>query len=139
MQLNICHDKWNTNCSIDLLLYIYIEIYIVQKYILELYWFQNPVEDSIMRKLTERLSPVHLEVINESHMHNVPKGKNLIKISIRLIIPADTQMVRWIFTSQITKLGWLESSHPSVHTCTQAVCKQMNFKHVSVNCKPVQL
>lgn len=71
-----------------------LEIYIVQKYILELYWFQNPVEDSIMRKLTERLSPVHLEVINESHMHNVPKGKNLIKISIRLIIPADTQMVR---------------------------------------------
>ncbi|XP_069123404.1 bolA-like protein DDB_G0274169 isoform X2 [Argopecten irradians] len=34
----------------------------------------KPVENSIMKKLSERLAPQHLEVINESYMHNVPKG-----------------------------------------------------------------
>nr|CAI5853181.1 unnamed protein product [Callosobruchus analis] len=34
----------------------------------------NPVEQSIRRKLTEQLGVFHLEVINESFMHNVPKG-----------------------------------------------------------------
>jgi stress-induced morphogen len=31
-------------------------------------------QQTIERKLGEELSPVHLEVINESGMHNVPKG-----------------------------------------------------------------
>lgn len=33
-----------------------------------------PIEKAITQALTENLSPVHLEVINESYMHNVPKG-----------------------------------------------------------------
>lgn len=32
------------------------------------------VEDDITDKLTQTLAPQHLEVINESHMHNVPPG-----------------------------------------------------------------
>ena len=32
------------------------------------------VEDDITEKLTNSLHPEHLEVINESHMHNVPPG-----------------------------------------------------------------
>ncbi|MBX3212618.1 MAG: BolA family transcriptional regulator [Labilithrix sp.] len=32
------------------------------------------VQDRIETKLRETLAPAHLEVINESHMHNVPKG-----------------------------------------------------------------
>lgn len=32
------------------------------------------VQQSIERKLTESLTPDHLEVINESHMHSVPPG-----------------------------------------------------------------
>jgi len=32
------------------------------------------VEDDITKKLQDLLSPQHLEVINESHMHNVPPG-----------------------------------------------------------------
>ncbi|XP_076074033.1 DNA-binding transcriptional regulator BolA-like isoform X2 [Mytilus galloprovincialis] len=35
---------------------------------------QKPVESSITKKLTEGLKPQYLEVINESFMHNVPKG-----------------------------------------------------------------
>lgn len=33
-----------------------------------------PIEKAITQALTENLSPLHLEVINESYMHNVPKG-----------------------------------------------------------------
>jgi BolA family transcriptional regulator, general stress-responsive regulator len=32
------------------------------------------VEDDITAKLEDTLKPQHLEVINESHMHNVPPG-----------------------------------------------------------------
>ena len=32
------------------------------------------VQATIERKLVENLSPAHLEVINESHMHSVPPG-----------------------------------------------------------------
>lgn len=32
------------------------------------------LEQRIVTKLEETLDPSHLEVINESHMHNVPKG-----------------------------------------------------------------
>ena len=32
------------------------------------------VEDDITTKLENTLKPQHLEVINESHMHNVPPG-----------------------------------------------------------------
>ena len=34
----------------------------------------GPVAAAIQSKLTECLAPVHVEVINESYMHNVPKG-----------------------------------------------------------------
>lgn len=32
------------------------------------------IEDEIIEKLQQALNPVHLEVTNESHMHNVPPG-----------------------------------------------------------------
>ena len=31
-------------------------------------------QSAIEQKLTDGLSPLHLEVLNESHMHNVPDG-----------------------------------------------------------------
>jgi BolA family transcriptional regulator, general stress-responsive regulator len=31
-------------------------------------------QTELTSRLTESLAPVHLEVVNESHMHNVPKG-----------------------------------------------------------------
>jgi hypothetical protein len=33
-----------------------------------------PVTSSIRQKLTDSLKPIHLDVLNESHMHNVPKN-----------------------------------------------------------------
>ncbi|XP_061175323.1 DNA-binding transcriptional regulator BolA-like [Saccostrea echinata] len=35
---------------------------------------QKPVEESISKKLASKFQPQHLEVINESSKHNVPKG-----------------------------------------------------------------
>ncbi|KAM4612452.1 bolA-like protein 1 isoform 1-T2 [Discoglossus pictus] len=35
---------------------------------------EKPVESSIRSKLTKSLEPTHLEVLNESYMHAVPKG-----------------------------------------------------------------
>lgn len=32
------------------------------------------MQETIIRKLEQALSPEHLEVVNESHMHNVPEG-----------------------------------------------------------------
>ena len=32
------------------------------------------IQESIEQKITQSLAPAHLEVINESHMHNVPPG-----------------------------------------------------------------
>lgn len=34
----------------------------------------KPVENRILSKLLVEFQPVHLEVINESHMHSVPPG-----------------------------------------------------------------
>lgn len=34
----------------------------------------KPVEAKIHAKLTEAFTPVHLEVVNESHKHSVPPG-----------------------------------------------------------------
>jgi len=32
------------------------------------------IEENITWKLTDRFKPVHLAVVNESYMHNVPRG-----------------------------------------------------------------
>ena len=34
----------------------------------------NSMESLIRRKLTDYFNPKHLEIVNESYMHNVPKG-----------------------------------------------------------------
>ncbi len=34
----------------------------------------KPIENRILSKLTTAFEPVHLDVINESHMHSVPPG-----------------------------------------------------------------
>ena len=33
-----------------------------------------PMQSQLEKKLSESLHPMHLEVVNESHMHNVPEG-----------------------------------------------------------------
>lgn len=33
----------------------------------------GPIENAIVEALTTNLNPIHIEVVNESYMHNVPK------------------------------------------------------------------
>lgn len=44
------------------------------------------VAAAIERKITDALAPTHLEVLNESHMHNVPPGS---ESHFKLVIVAD--------------------------------------------------
>jgi len=34
----------------------------------------RPMEQTIQKKLTDAVNPVHLDIFNESYMHNVPPG-----------------------------------------------------------------
>jgi BolA family transcriptional regulator, general stress-responsive regulator len=43
-------------------------------------------QDTITRKIAASLTPAHLEVINESHMHNVPPGS---ESHFKLVVVAD--------------------------------------------------
>ena len=44
------------------------------------------IQESIERKITQSLTPAHLEVINESQMHNVPPGA---ESHFKVIVVAD--------------------------------------------------
>lgn len=44
------------------------------------------VQETIIEKLQQVLSPAHLEVINESHMHSVPRNS---EAHFKLVIVAD--------------------------------------------------
>jgi len=37
----------------------------------------TPVEDRLRKKLAQALTPVHMELVNESHMHNVAPGSEM--------------------------------------------------------------
>ena len=45
------------------------------------------VHEIIEQKISEALSPTHLQVINESHMHNVPPGS---ESHFKLVVVTDT-------------------------------------------------
>ena len=42
--------------------------------ILNLFIFTGVVYNSLKNRLTKAFKPIHLQIINESYMHNVPKG-----------------------------------------------------------------
>jgi BolA protein len=44
------------------------------------------IQQMIKRKITDAIAPTHLEVINESHMHNVPSGS---ESHFKLVIVTD--------------------------------------------------
>nr|XP_022315160.1 uncharacterized protein LOC111119363 [Crassostrea virginica] len=48
---------------------------------------QKPIEESISKKLSSKFQPQHLEVINESSKHNVPKGS---ETHFKVVIISDT-------------------------------------------------
>lgn len=47
----------------------------------------NPIELSIRKKLVDSLNPSYIEILNESYMHNVPKGS---ETHFKVIVVSDT-------------------------------------------------
>ena len=45
------------------------------------------IETQITEKISDAIQPIHLEVINESHMHNVPEGS---ESHFKLLVVAET-------------------------------------------------
>ena len=51
-----------------------LEKVVIYKTVSKMSTTPGPVSSSIQSKISQHLSPVHIEIINESYMHNVPKG-----------------------------------------------------------------
>lgn len=47
---------------------------------------QGPIESIIQNCLTKSLLPSHLEILNESYMHNVPKGDYDLSLILNYLI-----------------------------------------------------
>ncbi|XP_065189334.1 DNA-binding transcriptional regulator BolA-like [Sycon ciliatum] len=57
-----------------------------QKFVRTMSQLAKPVEQSITSKLSSQFSPQHLQVINESYMHNVPRGA---ETHFRVVVVSD--------------------------------------------------
>lgn len=96
------------------------------------------VESKIRSKLLSQLDAKHLDVINESYMHNVPKGSEthfkvvvvspkfeglpLIKVS-RLSVPMPQESRTFIFFTFNTSLDFINSSlNKAALSCMQVSC-----------------
>ncbi len=49
---------------------------------------EGPVAECMERKLTESFGPSHLEILNESYMHSVPKGSETHFKVLAFSVPA---------------------------------------------------
>jgi hypothetical protein len=49
---------------------------------------EGPVAECMERKLTESFGPSHLEILNESYMHSVPKGSETHFKVLAFYVPA---------------------------------------------------
>lgn len=86
----------------------------------------TPVQDRITRKLNDALCPEHLEVINESNMHNVPEGS---ESHFKVVIVSDDfkgkmliarhRLVNQILQEELNKEGHDGGIHAlALHTMT---------------------
>ncbi|CAG5121485.1 unnamed protein product [Candidula unifasciata] len=74
---------------------------------------EKPVETAIHKKLSEALKPEHLEVINESYMHNVPKGtESHFKV---VIVSSAFENVKRIDKHKLVHKALQEELESSIH------------------------
>ncbi|XP_005091032.1 bolA-like protein 1 [Aplysia californica] len=74
---------------------------------------EKPVETAIRTKLTEALKPQHLDVINESYMHNVPKGtESHFKV---VIVSTAFENVKRLQKHQLVHKALEEELESSIH------------------------
>ena len=97
------------------------------------------IKQTLVNKLTTEFSPLHLEVINESDMHNVPKGsESHFKVVIvtekfeGLRLVGRHRLVYGLLAEELT-----ESVHAlALHTYTPEQWESLNIPQVpkSPNC-----
>ncbi|KAK6176514.1 hypothetical protein SNE40_014782 [Patella caerulea] len=85
---------------------------------------QKPVETSIRSKLTETFQPVVLEVLNESHMHSVPKGS---ETHFKVVVVSDKfESIPLIKRHRLVNESLQEELNSGVHALSivAKTCKQ---------------
>lgn len=96
------------------------------------------IQNSIERKLLEHFSPEHLEVINESSMHNVPDGsESHFKVVIVAPIFAGERLIkRHRAVNSVLKDELANDIHAlALHTYTQQEWKNLYGEYPqSPNC-----
>lgn len=97
-----------------------------------------PVEASIQNKLTDELEPSHLEIINESYMHNVPKGS---ETHFKVVVVTEKfnglplLKVRSIFHIKDTKINKNSQSSTYFRCSSKMFYKsQISGVHISLYC-----
>lgn len=53
------------------------------------------MQETIEARLSEALSPVHLEVINESHMHSGPAKESHFKVNTLYVAHSHVHVAGW--------------------------------------------
>lgn len=82
----------------------------------------GPIEKAIREAIVDELQPIHYEVVNESYMHNVPKGAEthfkvlvvstkfeslpLIKVSDEFSSISRSQRLKWFFCFHRRDIVW---------------------------------
>lgn len=84
----------------------------------------GPVEAAISRAITVGLQPIHLEVINESYMHNVPTGSEthfkVLVISERFV---DVPLIK-VINKTLLLFNWEHTHIFQRHRMVNAVVKE---------------
>lgn len=95
------------------------------------------IEDDITDKLTALLNPQHLDVINESHMHNVPAGSesHFKIIAVAEVFEGKMLIARHRIINKALAEELAGSVHAlSLHTMTPAEWSEKGAAPVSPPC-----
>jgi stress-induced morphogen len=91
----------------------------------------GPIETAIRAKLTERFQPTHLEVVNESHTHSVPKNSEThFKV---LIVSAAFAGIARIDRQRLVNETLKAELSGGVHALTQKTLSPTEWETQSAN------
>lgn len=74
----------------------------------------EPVKSNILSKINTSLKPIHLEVVNESYMHNVPRGSET-HFKVMVVSEAFAGLNRLARHRAVNKLLTDEMEHGPIH------------------------
>lgn len=90
----------------------------------------GPLEKRLREKLTSALEPVHLEVVNESHSHSVPRNSEThFKV---VVVSAKFEGLSRIARQRLVNAAAAEELAGGVHALTQRCLTPAEFKPEAV-------